>query len=68
MNEKWNIIKVLQYTRHDWLNRIQLINGNLALGKKNKWNMYMNEIVLDMQQEANLTNLRYPTLRLCYLQ
>ncbi|MBS4176206.1 Spo0B C-terminal domain-containing protein [Lederbergia citrea] len=60
MNEKCNMIEVLQHTRHDWLNRLQLIKGNIELGKIEQAKRIINEIVLDTQHEARLTNLKLP--------
>ncbi|CAM3936768.1 signal transduction histidine kinase regulating citrate/malate metabolism [Lederbergia lenta] len=60
MSEKWSIIEVLQHARHDWLNRLQLIKGNISLGKIEQAERIMDEIVQNMQQEARLTNLKLP--------
>ncbi len=60
MNENWTIIDTLRYTRHDWLNRLQMIKGNIALGKIDQAERIIDEIVLEMQQEALLTNLQLP--------
>ena len=60
MNEKWSIIEVFQHTRHDWLNRLQLIKGNIALGKIEQAEQIMDDITMDMRQENRLTNLQMP--------
>ena len=60
MNEKWSIIEVFQHTRHDWLNRLQLIKGNIALGKIEQAERIMDDITMDMRQENRLTNLQMP--------
>lgn len=60
MNEKWTIIDTLRYARHDWLNRLQMIKGNIALGKIERTERIIDEIVLEMQQETMLTNLQLP--------
>lgn len=60
MNKNWTVLEALRYTRHDWLNRLQLIKGNLSLGKTDQAERIMDEIVLDMQQEAILSNLQLP--------
>lgn len=60
MTDPQEIIRIFQHQRHDWLNKIQLIKGNLALGKTDRVGRIIEEIVWDMQQEARLTNLKLP--------
>ena len=60
MSENLTINEVFQYIRHDWLNRIQIIKGNIALGKMEQAEQVLDDIVMDMQQEIRLTNLRLP--------
>ncbi|MBP2240572.1 stage 0 sporulation protein B (sporulation initiation phosphotransferase) [Cytobacillus eiseniae] len=60
MNKDWNIIEVLRYARHDWLNKIQLIQGNLALNKMDRAKEIIHEIIDDAMQEAKLSNLNIP--------
>lgn len=60
MNKDWNMIEVLRYARHDWLNKIQLIKGNLALNKIDRAKEIIDEIVACAQQEAKLSNLKIP--------
>jgi stage 0 sporulation protein B (sporulation initiation phosphotransferase) len=60
MNKDWNMIEVLRYARHDWLNKIQLIKGNLALNKIDRAKEIIDEIVIEAQQEAKLSNLKIP--------
>ena len=33
MRKEWDTIEVLKHARHDWLNKLQLIKGNLSLIK-----------------------------------
>ncbi|MFT4412782.1 Spo0B C-terminal domain-containing protein [Fredinandcohnia humi] len=61
MKKKWSTIEVLKHTRHDWLNKIQLIKGNIALQKLDRVNAIIEEIVIDAQNESNLTNLHIPS-------
>ncbi|MBA2873646.1 sporulation initiation phosphotransferase B [Thermaerobacillus caldiproteolyticus] len=58
MEKQWSILDVLRHSRHDWLNKIQLIKGNLALNKVERVNDIIEEIVRDMQHETKLTNLK----------
>lgn len=60
MNELLNVINVIQNTRHDWLNRIQLIKAYISLGKLDQAERVINEIILDTQNEAKLTNMKLP--------
>ncbi|WP_240371019.1 sporulation initiation phosphotransferase B [Anoxybacteroides rupiense] len=57
MKEKWSILDALRHSWHDWLNKIQLIKGNLALNKIERVHEIIEEIVRDMQHETKLTNL-----------
>ncbi|WP_453994703.1 Spo0B C-terminal domain-containing protein [Bacillus nitroreducens] len=61
MDTKWSTIDVLKHTRHDWLNKIQLIKGNIALNKMERVKTIIEEIVIDAQNETHLTNLHIPT-------
>ncbi|MBB5324557.1 stage 0 sporulation protein B (sporulation initiation phosphotransferase) [Anoxybacillus tepidamans] len=69
MEKRWSVLEVLRHSRHDWLNKIQLIKGNLALNKVERVNEIIEEIVRDMQHESKLTNLkadRFAELLLTY--
>ncbi|MFZ3588315.1 Spo0B C-terminal domain-containing protein [Bacillus sp. DJP31] len=54
----WNVVEVLQHSRHDWLNKLQLIKGNLALDRIERAKEIIEEIVIEAQNEAKLTNLQ----------
>ncbi|WML45535.1 sporulation initiation phosphotransferase B [Neobacillus sp. PS3-40] len=60
MEKEWNIIEVLSHTRHDWLNRLQLIKGNLDLNRVDRAKSIIDEIIIESQQESKLTNLHMP--------
>jgi stage 0 sporulation protein B (sporulation initiation phosphotransferase) len=62
MNKKWDIVEVLRHSRHDWLNRLQLIKGNLALNKLDRVKEIIEEIIIEARHESNLTNLRLNSL------
>lgn len=62
MKKDWEIVEVLSHSRHDWLNKIQLIKGNLSLGKIDRVKEIIEEIVIESQNESNLTNLRLHSL------
>lgn len=58
MKKNWNALETLKHSRHDWLNKLQLIKGNLALNKKDRVNQIIDEIVMNAKHESNLTNLK----------
>ncbi len=60
MNRDWDTIEFLRHVRHDWLNKIQLIKGNIALNKKERVDEIIDDIILEAQQEARLSNLDIP--------
>ncbi|WP_449537117.1 Spo0B C-terminal domain-containing protein [Ferdinandcohnia sp. Marseille-Q9671] len=61
MNKNWSTVDVIKHTRHDWLNKIQLIKGNIALQKLDRVKVIIEEIVIEAQNESHLTNLQIPT-------
>ncbi len=58
----WNLVDVLEHSRHDWLNKLQLIKGNIALNRIDRAKMIIEEIVIEAQNETKLTNLRLRNL------
>jgi len=62
MEKEWNTVDLLRFARHDWLNKIQLIKGNLSLGKLERVKEIIDEIVFQTQQESKLSNLSLPQL------
>ncbi|MCT8139519.1 Spo0B domain-containing protein [Anaerobacillus sp. CMMVII] len=60
MKEEWNILQILRHSRHDWLNVIQLIKGNLALKKYDRIEEIIQEVVNQTQHESKLSNLNIP--------
>ncbi|WP_075982439.1 Spo0B C-terminal domain-containing protein [Bacillus massilinigeriensis] len=60
MNRDWNTVEVLRHARHDWLNKIQLIKGNLSLNKYGRVNEIIDEIVAESKQQSKLSNLNIP--------
>ncbi|WP_070120802.1 Spo0B C-terminal domain-containing protein [Bacillus marinisedimentorum] len=61
MKNNWKTVDVLRYARHDWLNKIQLIKGNLALDRIDRVNEIVEEIIIGAQNESKLTNLQIPS-------
>lgn len=60
MDKEWDIIEVLRHSRHDWLNKIQLIKGNLDLNRIERVKEIIEQIVIETQQETKLSNLKLP--------
>lgn len=60
MDKIWSTMEVLRQTRHDWLNKIQMIKGNLELNKLDRVKGIIDEIIIETQQEAMLSNLNLP--------
>ena len=60
MNKNWTTFEVLRQARHDWLNKIQIIKGNLELNKVESVKGYIEEIIIETQQDARLSNLKLP--------
>ncbi len=62
METKWTTVELLRHARHDWLNKIQLIKGNMALGKMDRVSGLVDEIIIEAQQEAKISNMNMPML------
>ncbi|MDZ5470827.1 sporulation initiation phosphotransferase B (plasmid) [Bacillus sp. 31A1R] len=60
MKKNWTTVEVLGHARHDWLNKIQLIKGNLALNKIDRAKEIINEIVVEAQEQSKLSNMKIP--------
>ncbi|MTH52993.1 sporulation protein [Bacillus mangrovi] len=61
-SKNWNMVDAISHYRHDWMNRLQLLKGNLSLGKYERVNEIMEEIIIEAQQESRLCNLKAPEL------
>ncbi len=55
-----DIVNLLSHSRHDWMNKLQLIKGNLSLQKYDRVQEIVEEIVIEAQQETKLCNLQLP--------
>jgi stage 0 sporulation protein B (sporulation initiation phosphotransferase) len=58
--KEWNTVDILSHSRHDWMNNLQLIKGNLSLQKYDRVNEIIEELVIEAQQESKLCNLKMP--------
>lgn len=59
---EWDIVSLLRHARHDWLNQIQLIKGNLSLNHIDRANEIIDELIIEARHEAKLSNLHIPKL------
>lgn len=57
-HNEWSTVDLLSHSRHDWMNKLQLIKGNLSLNKYERVNEIIEEIVIEAQNESNLCNLK----------
>jgi stage 0 sporulation protein B (sporulation initiation phosphotransferase) len=62
MTKQWDIIDALRHTRHDWLNVIQLIKGNLALGRYDRIEQIIDEVTAQSLNESKLSMISAPTV------
>jgi stage 0 sporulation protein B (sporulation initiation phosphotransferase) len=60
MKKEWDTVAMLRHVRHDWLNKLQLIKGNLDLNKVDQARRVIEEIVIETQNETKLSNLNIP--------
>lgn len=60
MDNEWTTLEILRHSRHDWLNKIQLIKGNLELDRSDRARAIIEEIIIESQHEARLSNLKMP--------
>lgn len=60
MKREWDTIEVLRHARHDWMNQLQLIKGNLSLNKVDRAKEIIEEIIMEARQDAKLSNLHLP--------
>ncbi|WP_059283185.1 Spo0B C-terminal domain-containing protein [Bacillus coahuilensis] len=62
MNKEWTIVEALRHARHDFMNDLQLIKGNLALGKHDRVNDIIKEMIHRAQGESALSSCRIPSV------
>lgn len=61
------VIKLLQYYRHDLMNHIQVIKGYLSMGNTDKVNDKLDGLIQDFDKERILMNLYVPNFSLWIL-
>ncbi|HJA40149.1 MAG TPA: sporulation initiation phosphotransferase B [Firmicutes bacterium] len=60
-------LELLRYTRHDWLNRLQIIQGQLYLGNIEKVQQYISEILEIEKASAYFSHLGCEKTALLFL-
>ncbi|WP_227396745.1 Spo0B domain-containing protein [Jeotgalibacillus aurantiacus] len=53
-------LELLQHSRHDWLNKLQIIKGNLELSNVDRARKIIDDIIIEARQEAHLTSFGVP--------
>ncbi|KXZ15274.1 sporulation protein [Bacillus nakamurai] len=61
------LIHLMGHFRHDWMNKLQLIKGNLSLQKYDRVVEIIDEMVIDAKHESKLSNLKTPHLAFDFL-
>ncbi|MDG5786423.1 Spo0B domain-containing protein [Evansella sp. AB-P1] len=57
MGKDCDVVDVLRHYRHDWLNKLQLIKGNLEIGRVEKVESLIEEVIQQSKNESDLTNM-----------
>lgn len=57
MATEWNVLNLLRHSRHDWLNHLQLINGYLSMGRVDKVEKLVEDIVNKAKNESHMSHL-----------
>lgn len=56
------LLHLLGHSRHDWMNKLQLIKGNLSLQKYDRVFEIIEEMVIEAQHESKLSSMKVPHL------
>ncbi|WP_042345613.1 Spo0B C-terminal domain-containing protein [Bacillus massiliigorillae] len=67
MDKQWGIIELLNYSRHDWLNKMQLIKGNIELNNLDYVKAIINNVIVEAKNEAQLANMQMPKTAECLM-
>ncbi|MGL4523479.1 MAG: Spo0B domain-containing protein [Bacilli bacterium] len=57
MNIDKELVECMKQTRHDWLNKLQLIRGYHALGQSERLTATIESIVYEMDQQSKLSSM-----------
>lgn len=61
-----DVVKLIQYYRHDLLNHLQVVEGYIQLGNLKKAETAMRELIDHLSQERKLDNLNIPNVFLWF--
>ncbi|WP_068674480.1 Spo0B domain-containing protein [Oceanobacillus sp. Castelsardo] len=64
----FEVVQLLQHYRHDLLNKLQLVQGYLSMGKTNKVEEKLEELFSFLNEERKLTVLQTPKFALWLIQ
>ncbi|ALC81844.1 MULTISPECIES: sporulation initiation phosphotransferase B [Bacillus] len=56
------LLHLLGHSRHDWMNKLQLIKGNLSLQKYERVFEIIEEMAIEAQHESKLSSMKVPHL------
>ncbi|MEI5905686.1 Spo0B C-terminal domain-containing protein [Bacillus spongiae] len=60
MIQNWTVEEALRHARHDFMNQLQLIKGNLDLNRVDQAKLIIDGIVMEAQRESMLSKLKSP--------
>ncbi|WP_198510288.1 Spo0B C-terminal domain-containing protein [Bacillus solitudinis] len=67
MTNKKDVLQALRHTRHDWLNVMQLIKGNLALKRYDRIENIIETVTQKSVNESKMSSMGVPELALYLL-
>ncbi|WP_173916016.1 Spo0B domain-containing protein [Halobacillus sp. Marseille-Q1614] len=54
--ENQEVVHLLRHKRHDWMNQMQLIQGYVAMGKMDRLQHQVNQVITEAEEERKLLN------------
>ncbi|WP_242289192.1 MULTISPECIES: Spo0B C-terminal domain-containing protein [unclassified Bacillus cereus group] len=60
MSKNSTVLDALRHSRHDWLNRLQLIKIHVSMGDVHRIDGLIREFVAEANHESHLMNLKMP--------
>lgn len=62
MTNHLDVLEALRHTRHDWLNVMQLIKGNLALKRYDRIEEIIDQVARQSNCESRIANIQAPSI------
>ncbi|MCM3712662.1 sporulation initiation phosphotransferase B [Alkalihalobacillus oceani] len=62
MTNHFDVVEALRHARHDWLNIMQLIKGNLALKRYDRIADIIDEVARQSSSESEISNIQAPSV------